>query len=118
MPRFSANLSLLYPEHDFLDRFSAARADGFKAVEFQFPCAFDQRELAEKAQDQGLDLVLFNLPAGDWVLGERGIACHPRRIGEIGFPVLFGQLDSLGYRGRLGCECRPLARSSWIGPWR
>ena len=99
MPRFSANLSLLYAEHDFLNRFGAARADGFKAVEYQFPYAYGNLELADRARSEGLEVVLFNLPAGDWAAGERGIACHPRRVGEF--------QDSVGlaidYARAIGC---------------
>ena len=83
MPRFSANLSFLYTECDFLERFAAARADGFAAVEFHFPYAVAPALLAEKLRKTNLALVLFNLPAGDWAGGDRGIACHPRRIQEF-----------------------------------
>ncbi len=99
MPRFSANLSLLYAEHDFLGRFAAARADGFAAVEFQFPYAYDKLELAEKARAEGLEVVLFNLPAGDWAAGERGIACHSARIGEFQDGVGL----AIEYAGAMGC---------------
>ena len=83
MPRFSANLSFLFPELDLPDRFAAARAAGFAAVEFHFPYAFDRRLLADAAAGAGLPVVLFNLPAGDWAGGERGIACHPDRMAEF-----------------------------------
>ncbi|MCX7177289.1 MAG: hydroxypyruvate isomerase [Proteobacteria bacterium] len=83
MPRFSANLSFLYTECDFLERFAAARADGFAAVEFHFPYGVAPALLAEKLRKTNLALVLFNLPAGDWAGGDRGIACHPRRIQEF-----------------------------------
>ncbi|MFA7267934.1 MAG: hydroxypyruvate isomerase [Sterolibacterium sp.] len=83
MLRFSANLSFLYTEHDFLDRFAAARADGFAAVEFHFPYAWDRMALVETQRRESLETVLFNLPAGDWAGGERGIACHPKRIQEF-----------------------------------
>lgn len=83
MPRFSANLSMLYPELPFLDRFAAAAADGFKAVEYVG--AYDQEPSALKAllDQHGLAQALFNLPAGNWSAGERGIACHPDRIAEF-----------------------------------
>lgn len=83
MPRFSANLSMLYPELPFLDRFAAAAADGFKAVEYVG--AYDQEPSALKAllDQHGLTQALFNLPAGNWAAGERGIACHPDRIVEF-----------------------------------
>lgn len=100
MPRFSANLSLLYAEHDFLGRFAAASSDGFAAVEFQFPYVHDKLELAERARGQGLEVVLFNLPAGDWAAGERGIACHPARIGEFQEGVGL----AIEYAAALGCH--------------
>lgn len=83
MPRFAANLSLLFNELPFLDRFAAARAAGFDAVEFQFPYAFEARQIAARLQRYGLELVLHNLPAGDWAAGERGLACDPRRSAEF-----------------------------------
>lgn len=83
MPRFSANLSLLYTEHAFVERIAAARRDGFAAVEFQLPYAHRQEELAEALHREKLEVVMFNLPAGDWAAGERGIACHPRRVQEF-----------------------------------
>lgn len=83
MPRFSANLSTLYPELSFMERFAAAAADGFKAVEYVG--AYDQDPSALKAllDQHGLTQALFNLPAGNWAAGERGIACHPDRIAEF-----------------------------------
>ena len=83
MPRFAANLSMLFNELPFPDRFAAAAQAGFKAVEFLFPYAYDARELRARLQDNGLQLVLHNLPAGDWDAGERGIACHPERVAEF-----------------------------------
>ncbi|MBL8486633.1 MAG: hydroxypyruvate isomerase [Rhodocyclaceae bacterium] len=83
MPRFSANLSFLFPELDLPDRFAAARDAGFAAVEFHFPYAFDRGLLADAAAGASLPVVLFNLPAGDWAGGERGIACHPERMAEF-----------------------------------
>ena len=79
MPRFAANLTMLYNEHAFLDRFSAASADGFAAVEFLFPYGFSAAELALRLRDHGLQQVLFNAPPGDWQAGERGLACLPGR---------------------------------------
>ena len=75
MPRFAANLSMMYVEHDFLDRFAAAAADGFEAVEFLFPYDFEPAEIASRLADNGLQQVLFNAPPGDFAGGERGIAC-------------------------------------------
>ena len=83
MPRFAANLSMLYPEHEFLDRFAAAAADGFKAVEYLFPYAHEPKVLAARLADHGLQQVLFNGPPGDWDRGERGMAGLPGREGEF-----------------------------------
>ena len=69
MPRFAANLSMLYNEHEFLDRFTAAANDGFKAVEYLFPYAFDAQALQQRLTDNGLQQVLFNAPPGDWDAG-------------------------------------------------
>ncbi len=83
MPRFAANLSMLYAEHEFLDRFAAAAADGFRAVEYLFPYAHGASALAQRLADHGLEQVLFNAPPGDWDAGERGIACLPGREAEF-----------------------------------
>ncbi|MDM0057608.1 2-oxo-tetronate isomerase [Variovorax fucosicus] len=83
MPRFAANLSMLYPEVAFLDRFRAAAQDGFTAVEYLFPYAFPAEALARQLADHGLQQVLFNAPPGDWEAGERGIACLPGREAEF-----------------------------------
>ncbi|QIL82410.1 hydroxypyruvate isomerase family protein [Diaphorobacter sp. HDW4A] len=83
MPRFAANLSMLYNELDFLDRFAAAAADGFQGVEFLFPYAFAPEQLAEQLKQNGLTQVLFNAPPGDWDAGERGTACLPGREAEF-----------------------------------
>jgi hydroxypyruvate isomerase len=83
MPKFAANLSMLYPELDFLDRFDAAARDGFRAVEYLFPYAYDAKELAARLQVHGLKQVLFNAPPGDWDKGERGLACLPGREAEF-----------------------------------
>jgi hydroxypyruvate isomerase len=83
MPRFSANLSMLYTEVPFLDRFERAARSGFTAVEVQFPYAFDAREIRSRLDDLGLVMVLHNLPAGDWAAGDRGIACQPERSAEF-----------------------------------
>ena len=99
MPRFAANLSFLFTERPFLERFAAAQAAGFTAVEFHFPYEFDRAPLAEVVLTSGLDVVLFNLPAGNWAAGERGIACHPRRIAEFQDGV--GQ--AIEYARAVGC---------------
>jgi hydroxypyruvate isomerase len=83
MPKFAANLTMLFNEHAFLDRFGAAAANGFRAVEFLFPYAYEVEQIADKLQTHKLELVLHNLPAGNWDAGERGIACHPDRVGEF-----------------------------------
>ena len=95
MPRFAANLSMLYPELDFLDRFAAAARDGFEGVEFLFPYAYAPAELAARLKDNGLQQVLFNAPPGDWDRGERGLACLPGREAEfregIGKAIAYAQ---------------------------
>lgn len=83
MPQFAANLSMLWNELPFLDRFDAAAKAGFKAVEFLFPYDHPAAEVAERLQRNGLQLVLHNLPPGDWAAGERGIACIPGREDEF-----------------------------------
>lgn len=83
MPRFAANLTLMFNEVPFLDRFQRAAAAGFDAVEFLFPYDFPIDAIAERLERHRLDLALFNLPAGDWVAGERGIACLAERIEEV-----------------------------------
>ncbi|RTR07030.1 hydroxypyruvate isomerase [Halomonas nitroreducens] len=83
MAKFAANLSMLFTEVDFLDRFQAAAAAGFKGVEYLFPYDFEAAEIKQRLDDNGLTQVLFNLPAGDWGAGERGIACHPDRVEEF-----------------------------------
>ena len=83
MPRFAANLTMLFNEVPFLDRFALAAQAGFKAVEFLFPYAYTAQDIRQRLDDNGLQLVLHNLPAGDWDAGERGIACHPQRVSEF-----------------------------------
>jgi hydroxypyruvate isomerase len=83
MPRFAANLSMLYPQHDFLARFSAAASDGFEAVEYLFPYDFTAAEIKLRLEDFGLTQALFNAPPGDWGKGERGIASLPGRQSEF-----------------------------------
>ena len=99
MPRFCANLSMLYGEHGFVDRFAAARADGFDGVEYMFPYAFRADDLAEALGRNGPVQVLHNLPAGNWEAGERGLACLPDRVGE--FQEGVGR--ALEYARALGC---------------
>ncbi|MDK6078851.1 hydroxypyruvate isomerase [Massilia varians] len=104
MPRFAANLSLLFNELPFLDRFAAARAAGFDAVEFLFPYPFEAEQIAARLQRYGLELVLHNLPPGDWAAGERGLACDPRRSAEFqdGVDLALDYALELGVR-RLHC---------------
>jgi 2-dehydrotetronate isomerase len=92
MPQFAANLSFLYLELPFLDRFEAAAKDGFKAVEYMFPYAFDVREIAARLKTNSLQQVLFSLPPGGtdaasseaaWAAGVRGLACLPGREAEL-----------------------------------
>lgn len=83
MPRFAANLSMLYPQHDFLARFGAAASDGFEAVEYLFPYDFKAAEIKLRLEDFGLTQALFNAPPGDWANGERGIASLPGRESEF-----------------------------------
>ena len=104
MPRFAANLTMMFTEVPFLDRFEPAAQAGFKAVEFLFPYAFEAGEIQRRLADNGLKLVLHNLPAGDWDAGERGIACHPDRVDEfragVGRGITYAQ--ALGVR-QLNC---------------
>ena len=99
MPRFAANLSLLYPELAFLDRFEAAAQDGFKAVEYLFPYAFAPHDIAARLKACGLQQVLFNAPPGDWDAGSRGLACLPGRESEF----RAGLALALGYATALAC---------------
>lgn len=98
MPRFAANLSMMYTEHDFLDRFAAAAADGFQAVEYLFPYDHPAAEIRKRLDDNGLTQALFNAPPGDWAAGERGIAALPGR--ETEFRTAFGR--ALEYAGVIG----------------
>ncbi|MBL8697417.1 MAG: hydroxypyruvate isomerase family protein [Alphaproteobacteria bacterium] len=98
MPRFAANLSMMYQEVPFLDRFAAAARDGFKAVEFLFPYAFDAADIAARLRDNGLGNVLFNLPPGNWDAGERGFAALPGR--EAAFEASIA--PALRYAAALG----------------
>ena len=99
MPRFAANISMMFNELPFLDRFAAARAAGFTAVELLFPYEHPAAELATRLRDSGLEQVLFNAPPGDWAAGERGTASLPGRQQEF----RDGILRALDYAGTLGC---------------
>ena len=83
MLQFAANLSMLYQEFEFLDRFKAAADDGFTAVEYLFPYDFTAQDIAQRLHDNGLAQVLFNAPPGNWAAGERGLACLPDREDEF-----------------------------------
>lgn len=98
MPKFAANLSLMYNEHAFLDRFGAAAADGFAGVEFLFPYDFAATEIRARLDEASLTQVLFNAPPGDWAAGERGIAALPGREDEF----RHGFDQALEYAGVLG----------------
>jgi len=100
MPKFAANLTMLYNEVDFLERFKAASEAGFKGVEFLFPYAYPKEQLREQLDQHGLSQILHNFPAGDWAKGERGIAIFPERIGEFQDGV--GQ--AIEYAKALGCK--------------
>jgi hydroxypyruvate isomerase len=83
VPKFAANLTMLFSELPFLDRFAAAKAAGFSGVEYLFPYDFDKADLREQLDEHGLTQVLHNLPAGNWGAGERGIATLPERVDEF-----------------------------------
>jgi hydroxypyruvate isomerase len=100
MPKFSANLSMLFPEHDFLERFAAAAKAGFAGVEYIGPYAYPKEQVAEVLQNNNLKQVLFNLPAGNWDGGERGIGCLPDRVGEF----QDGVGKAIDYAKTLGCS--------------
>ena len=100
MVKFAANLTMLFNELDFLDRFEAAAKAGFKGVEYLFPYDFTVEELTARLNDNGLTQVLHNLPAGDWGAGERGIACHPDRVAEF----QTGVDKAITYATALGCK--------------
>ena len=99
MPRFAANLSMLYPEHAFLDRYEAAARDGFQGVEFLFPYEYEAKELLARLQAHDLQQVLFNAPPGNWEAGERGLACLPGREQEF----RAGMARALHYAQALEC---------------
>jgi hydroxypyruvate isomerase len=100
MPKFCANLTLLFNEVPFMDRFRAAAQASFAGVEYLFPYDYDKDELADALRANRLQQVLHNLPAGNWNEGERGIACHPGRVGEF----QDGVGEAIEYATRLGCR--------------
>jgi hydroxypyruvate isomerase len=121
MPKFAANLTMLFDEVPFLDRFESAAKAGFEAVEFLFPYAYPAEEIRQRLDDHRLKLVLHNLPAGDWDAGERGIACHPNRVSEFrdgvakaivyGKALGVGQLNCLAGKGPAGVTDDVLRRT-------
>jgi hydroxypyruvate isomerase len=100
VPAFAANLTMLFTEADFMDRFGLAAQAGFKGVEYLFPYGYDKNQLTEQLEKHGLTQVLHNLPAGDWGKGDRGIGCLPDRVSEfqdgVGRAVEYGR--ALGCR--------------------
>ena len=100
MPKLAANLTMLFNELDFVDRFEAAAQAGFKGVEYLFPYAYEKEQLREKLEQNRLVQVLHNLPAGDWAAGERGIACLPGRSDEF----QEGVGKAIDYATTLGCK--------------
>lgn len=99
MPKFAANLTMLFTETAFLDRFGAAARSGFDAVEYLFPYDYDKGALRGRLAEHGLKQVLHNLPAGNWAAGERGMACLPDRITEFES----GVDRAIEYATALGC---------------
>ena len=99
MPKFAANLTMLFNELEFTERFEAAAKAGFHGVEYLFPYAYPKEQLAETLGRHGLAQVLHNLPAGDWAHGERGIAVLPDRVGEF----QDGVGTAIDYAKALGC---------------
>lgn len=100
MPEFAANLSMLYTERSFIDRFAAAAADGFRAVEYVSPYEEAPEAIAAELVRHDLQQALFNLPAGNWAAGERGIACLPDRVAEFQTSVT----RAIEYARALGCR--------------
>ena len=100
MPRFAANLSMLFTELPFLERFDAAARHGFSGVEFQFPYDYAAEDVAAAAERAGVQVVLHNLPAGNWSAGDRGVACDPARVDEFraGIDVALTYARALGVK--------------------
>ena len=99
MPKLAANLTMMFNEVDFLDRFDAAAKSGFRAVEFGLPYDHEKDAIADRLQSNGLVVALHNLPAGDWDAGERGMATDPSRVGEFQDGVGL----AIEYARALGC---------------
>lgn len=127
MPKFAANVSTMFNELPFIERFGAARAAGFDAVEFLFPYAFEPDQIVNRLERFDLELVLHNMPPGDWASGERGMACDPRRIGEFqdSVGVALDYADELKVRqlhcmaGKMHAAVTPeRARETYVGNLR
>lgn len=110
MPQFAANLSMLFTEVPFESRFAEAARAGFRAVEYLFPYAMAKDEIAKRLREHGLTQVLFNIPAGDWDRGERGIACDPNRTAEFRYGV------DLALEYALALNCRRVNCLAGITP--
>ncbi|WP_447883695.1 hydroxypyruvate isomerase [Serratia fonticola] len=100
MPKFAANLTMMFTEYPFMERFAAAKKAGFTGVEYLFPYDFSAQEIAQELTKHQLTQVLFNLPAGNWAQGERGIACLPDRVDEF----RSGVENAIVYAKVLGCR--------------
>jgi len=100
MPRFAANLSMMFNEVPFLDRFAAAAKAGFEGVEFLFPYDFPAAEIRKRLKGEGLTQALFNMPPGDWANGERGLTSLPGRQSEFREAVK----RALDYAAELECR--------------
>lgn len=100
MPKLAANLTMMFCEHPFEERFAAARACGFKGVECHFPYHYNSGKIRDLLQSNGLQQVLFNLPPGDWEAGERGISALPGRESEF----IDGLGAALEYANAIGCR--------------
>jgi hydroxypyruvate isomerase len=104
MPQFAANLSMLFTELPFIERFARAAHAGFNAVECQFPYEVNVEAIRYELDQHKLRMILHNLPAGNWAKGERGIACHPDRVGEFkqGVEQAIGYAQALGVK-KINC---------------
>jgi hydroxypyruvate isomerase len=100
MPRFAANLTMMFNEVPFLERFGAAARAGFQGVEFLFPYEFPAEVIRTELDRHNLSMVLFNMPAGDWAKGDRGLACDPGAVDRC----RDGVRTAIEYAERLGCR--------------
>ncbi len=115
MPRLCANLTMLFNEVPFMERFAAAAQAGFRGVEYLFPYDYNKQQLLEALQKNNLVQVLHNLPAGNWAAGERGIGCHPQRTAEF----REGVDRAIEYAVALGCtqvNCLAGIRPNHVDP--